>query len=55
MLLANTPRALLLTVGAIFSASVFAQATDSTQPAAQVTVAAAQAATEQSAEPTPRS
>lgn len=54
MLLANTPRALLLTVGAIFSASAFAQATDSTQPAAQVTVApapaAAQAATDQSTE-----
>jgi outer membrane receptor protein involved in Fe transport len=44
MLPAKTPRALLLTVGAIFSASAFAQATDSTETAAPV-------AADQNAEP----
>ena len=35
MLLATTPRALLLTVGALFTASAFAQAADGTQPSAK--------------------
>ncbi len=52
MLLANTSRALLFTVAAIFPISAFAQATESAQPAALATVApappTAQAVTDQS-------